>query len=51
MLILRLPGTFHIHREGPKGQKNISANIDARKVKFGQNIYYKLGNGQKITIF
>jgi hypothetical protein len=43
MLILECWGTYHPHREGSKGQrvkKIISANTDARNMKFGQNVYF-----------
>ena len=46
MLILEGRGTYHAHREGSKGQrlkKFISANTDARNMKFGQNVYFYSG--------
>jgi hypothetical protein len=46
VLILGCLGTYHVHREGSKGQKVkkiISENTEARNMKFSQNIYFYSG--------
>jgi hypothetical protein len=43
MLILECQCAYPTHREVSKGQRVkqiISANIDARNMKFGQNVYF-----------
>jgi hypothetical protein len=42
MLILECQCGLPTHREGSKGQKYLSANIDSGNMKFGKNLFSAL---------